>query len=77
MRGARRYGLALLACAVYGCGSSGTPPPAGSVYPGNGFDEPWNWGPVYRELPIVVGPPGKTAHPLAPAPRPADRPAPQ
>jgi hypothetical protein len=65
----------LLALAAAGCASSSpsAPPVAGSVYAGAGFYEVWEWGPVYREPPIVVGPPGRPAHPIAPAPRPAPR----
>jgi len=60
----------LLALAAAGCASSSpsAPPVAGSVYAGAGFYEPWVWGPVYRELPIVVGPPGHPVHAIAPAP---------
>jgi hypothetical protein len=70
-----RPGAMLLALAAAGCASSSpsAPPVASSVYAGAGFYEVWEWGPVYREPPIVVGPPGRPAHPIAPAPRPAPR----
>ena len=66
---ARRLGMVMLACVTAGCTASAPAPSNGGVYRGDGFYEPWNWGPVYRELPIVVGPPPHPGRPIAPAPR--------
>jgi hypothetical protein len=64
----RRVALAALALLAAGCASSGSTATPGSVYAGSGFHDPWHWGPVYREVPVVVGPPAAPAHPIAPPP---------
>jgi hypothetical protein len=68
MRGIRALALA---ATLAGCATGGAKVPADSVYAGAGFYDPWVWGPVYREPPIVVGPPAGPALPIAPAPLPA------
>jgi hypothetical protein len=72
---ALRRVVAGLALAAAGCASSGPAYAPGSVYAGAGFHEPWHWGPVYRELTVVVGPPARPAYPIAPAPATARPPA--
>lgn len=71
---ALRRVVAGLALATVGCASSSPTHAPDSIYAGTGFYEPWHWGPVYRELTVVVGPPPQPAYPIAPGLAPA-RPA--
>ena len=61
----------MLAAMLAGCAASGPRVPADSIYQGAGFHDTWEWGPVYREPPIVIGPPGRSGSPIAPSARPA------
>jgi hypothetical protein len=76
---ARAFALAA-SVASAGCATTEPPPGGAGIYGGTGFYEAWVWGPVYREVPIVVGPPARPARRIAPAPAPSpaapSRPAP-